>query len=470
MTQTTTAGRPTVYSVGRDVAVLGGLATLVLLPGLIWGPYDDAAIFGVLGEGITRGALPYRDLWDHKPPGVYLIAAAAAFMPGATWPWLWAANVAALTWTGWFIARMAGVLVAGITVIVIGLWPLTLGGAQTESFAALPAAAAFYAANRKQWFWAGLLSGAAILFSFQLLAILPALIVLAGFRLSPTVYGAVGVLTVGLVTTLILIGTGTASAAFDVLWTYNRVYLSLDRTGDLRVLPELVLPFLPLVFMLPFRRSRWSRIDTASVIWLASGALLIALQGRLFPHYAIPLAIPLAVLAGPAADRQVARLAAITVTATVLVFGFGHAVLTYQSDHRGPATEAVARWIETNADADRILDWGVDANIYLSTGLPPAGKYPYLLPLVTPDYVSEPMVDDWLRSLERDPPDLIIDSEAANPHWEDGDDFFRPPPPGSAGGRTADLVEPFREWVRMNYVSVAEVSGRKIYVLKAQEN
>jgi hypothetical protein len=456
---------------GRDVVLLASLATLVLLPGLVWGPYDDAAIFGVLGEGILRGAMPYRDLWDHKPPGVYMVAAAAALMPGPSWPWLWAASVVALTWTGLIIRRMAGLLVAATTVISMGLWPLTLGGGQTESFAAVPAAAAFYFAIRKRWFLAGILSGAAILFSFQLLALLPALIVFAGFRLVPMAQGAIGLSIVVLVATFALIATGTASSAFDVLWTYNRVYLSSDRAGDLRHLWELILPLLPLLCLLPFRGSRWSRTDTAAAVWLGTAALLISFQGRLFPHYVIPLAIPLAILAAPGADRPFARVTAIAASGTLLAIGFGTAALAYKTEHRGPATEEVARWIETNANPDiRILDWGVDANIYLSTGLRPAGRYPYLLPLVTPNYASAPMVEDWLRSLERDPPDLIIDSEAANPHWPEGQDFLRPPPPGAAGGRTADLVGPFRQWVLMNYQYVAEVHGRKIYLLKPQEN
>jgi len=66
------------------------LAAFVLLPGLLLGPYQDAGIFATLGEQLTRGELPYRDAWDHKPPGTYVIAALAAAIPGPTWPAFWA--------------------------------------------------------------------------------------------------------------------------------------------------------------------------------------------------------------------------------------------------------------------------------------------------------------------------------------------------------------------------------------------
>ena len=65
----------------RDVLFLG--LTLILfyllrLPSLIepyW--YGDEAIYLTLGEGIRHNLVLYRDIFDHKPPLIYLIAAAA---------------------------------------------------------------------------------------------------------------------------------------------------------------------------------------------------------------------------------------------------------------------------------------------------------------------------------------------------------------------------------------------------------
>jgi hypothetical protein len=250
-------------------------------------------------------------------------------------------------------------MVAVISVISMALWPLALGGGQTETFAALPAAGATYAASRRQWLAAGLLCGLATVFSFQAVAMVPALVVLSGLELRALARGAGGFLAVWSAVLIALLATGTMSSAVEVLWSYNRIYLASDRTQDLYRMPELVLPLLPLVAFLPFRTVGLRRIDVAAVAWLITAIVLISLQGRLLPHYVIPLAIPLAVLAGPAALRPIGRRAAIVVTLVVAAFGLGHAMLTYQSDHRGPATEAVARWIRANAGSGAlILDWG----------------------------------------------------------------------------------------------------------------
>src|SRR5262245_37981932 len=36
----------------------------------------DQALFAVIGEGLLRGDRLYVDLWDHKPPAIYVLYAA----------------------------------------------------------------------------------------------------------------------------------------------------------------------------------------------------------------------------------------------------------------------------------------------------------------------------------------------------------------------------------------------------------
>lgn len=35
--------------------------------------YQDEGVFLAIGKGMALGRLPYRDFWDHKPPGIYLM-------------------------------------------------------------------------------------------------------------------------------------------------------------------------------------------------------------------------------------------------------------------------------------------------------------------------------------------------------------------------------------------------------------
>ena len=65
---------------GQTFAAWLGVAALYLwvrLP-LLGVPLDrDEGAFALIGRGLLQGELPYRDLFDHKPPGVFAIYAFA---------------------------------------------------------------------------------------------------------------------------------------------------------------------------------------------------------------------------------------------------------------------------------------------------------------------------------------------------------------------------------------------------------
>ncbi|MCU0685751.1 MAG: hypothetical protein MUF34_26490 [Polyangiaceae bacterium] len=44
----------------------------------------DQGIYAVVGEGMTRGLAPYKDLWDFKPPGIFLLYAGARTLFGGS--------------------------------------------------------------------------------------------------------------------------------------------------------------------------------------------------------------------------------------------------------------------------------------------------------------------------------------------------------------------------------------------------
>src|SRR5439155_7290378 len=67
------------------LAVWTGLIVLYLavrVPLLAVPLERDEGNFGVIGQAILRGEVPYRDVFEHKPPGVfYLYALALLFVP-----------------------------------------------------------------------------------------------------------------------------------------------------------------------------------------------------------------------------------------------------------------------------------------------------------------------------------------------------------------------------------------------------
>jgi hypothetical protein len=255
--------------------------------------------------------------------------------------------------------------------------------------------------------------------------------------------------------------TGALPAAWDALVVYSGVYLGSSGSEDVKNAWHLLVIVLPL---LPAVRIRSERIDLAMMLWLVVSLGLLALQGRILGHYATAYVIPLAILARhPSLGRR--RLLTISVACSLVI----SLAATRSYAQRGPATEAIGDWIrEHTATVDRILVWGVDANVYLTADRAPAGEYPYLIPLVTPGYTTQQMVEDWVAELAAMPPAVIVDSEAANPHWPDDADFLRPPPPGAAGGRDLDLLDPFRSFVRREYELAAVIEERKIYVRRGR--
>lgn len=440
------------------------LSALLLLPGVLLGPYQDAGIFATIGEQLTRGALPYRDAWDHKPPGTYLVAAVAALLPGPTWPAFWAIAVAWLAATGMVLRRGVGLPLAAIAVVSMGLYPAAVGGGETEAFAALPAAFAFLGAWRSRWLLAGVAAGVALTFSVQSAPLLAALLVFAGTRPRPIALGALGIGLVGAVVVGGLAVAGILPEAFDAVVVYNRLYLESDRSGDLPVVFHLAVVLLPLGVALPFiAPRRLDRADAAAIAWLVVSALFLATQGRLIAHYVIPLAIPLAILArGPWAKRPAIAAVALATLAMVAV-----SVVVAVRDvplHRGRIAGEIGAWVLAHTDpGETVLVWGVDAGVYVVAERAPAGRYPYALPLVTHGYATPTMIRTWVAELDGAPPRLIVDSEAVSSYWPDDADFLRPPAPGAAGGRDLDLLDPLRDWARPRYVLVEEIEGRKIY-------
>jgi len=130
-------------------------AAMLLGPGLVTGPLGDSAVFVLEGSRIREGYMPYRDLWDQKPPGVYLINALGQM----ALPWV---NAWLISWLLTLASTAAAVLLIDlllrrrlsssaswgwslVSCVGVACYPIALGGGLTESFALLPLVAALLA-------------------------------------------------------------------------------------------------------------------------------------------------------------------------------------------------------------------------------------------------------------------------------------------------------------------------------------
>ena len=139
----------------------------------------DQGLFALFGRLIPEGWLPYRDLWDSKPPLVLYTYPLAFTLFGERVAGLWWFEGAWLGLTALVAGAMASRLwgrwagIAAAFFLVVGTWAPGWGGywarAQAEVFLALPllGAAWFAWLGRERAdapFWCGVLTGVASLY------------------------------------------------------------------------------------------------------------------------------------------------------------------------------------------------------------------------------------------------------------------------------------------------------------------
>ena len=115
-----------------------------------------------------------------------------------------------------------------------------------------------------------------------------------------------------------------------------------------------------------------------------------------------------------------------------------------------------------------MLVWGNEPYLYRLAERSPATRYSYLYPLTTPAYSTTHQIDDVLRTLQANPPAVVVDAGSTAP----GQPGFLPlliDRPIAREGRELDLLDPLRSFVAARYRLEGIVSGWPIYVLRNPE-
>ena len=136
----------------------------------------DEAVYSYVGWGMLDGLVPYKDVFDHKPPGIYLLYALAFLLFG---PKALSIKVLATIYTlGTVLAvflvgrKMAGERVGCMAALLFGIFScgpkIEGGGVNTEIFLVLPYTLAAYfllrtvdTAGRRHYLFFGLWTGLA---------------------------------------------------------------------------------------------------------------------------------------------------------------------------------------------------------------------------------------------------------------------------------------------------------------------
>jgi hypothetical protein len=278
----------------------------------------DSAAFLAIGKLLQHGLLLYRDLWDTKPPGIYLYQSAVfAVLPVEVW---------SLRLTDYVLYVGAGIVFYRLCAVE-ARWPLALAatavwlflnhhpsfniaGFYTEEYTAMCAIAAVAAALR---YWragglgwvaaSGVATAAAIIFKHPGVACaVPVLCLISGRRplRALPLYAVCSAVPLLLVVAYFWWHAALAEF-FDCQFLYLLVQQGVTQTGDVglaarfqelgartweRFAPYPVLLW-PAVLGSAVCLLRPSRFRLAALTWLAADLLLIAAQKFYYEHYFI---------------------------------------------------------------------------------------------------------------------------------------------------------------------------------------
>jgi Dolichyl-phosphate-mannose-protein mannosyltransferase len=369
----------------------------------------DEGFYLVVGDRLIHGFLPYIDIWDRKPIGLFLIYGAIRLLGGTGLLQYHVVATLFAAGTSWLIYRIAcpvagrfGAIIAGLAYL---LWIETIegGGGQAPIFYNLFTAAmaaltlrALGDENRTPFHLragcAMLLGGLAIqvkytaLFEVAYFGALLGCHLLRHERLAVAAGKTFLLAIIALAPTLTAIGFYAAIGQLPTFWFANFqsiFYRETTDPGELHhALIEMIKHVSPLAvcFVAGLWHLRHSK-NPATRFWqsVMGGWLIAALigyfsVGALFPHYMLPLFVPLAIAASPIFRRWPLG---IGLSGLVLWIPFSN--LDYPdfstTDRVRAETDALARLIPADVDRGCLQIFAGPPILYLRTRACFASRY-----------------------------------------------------------------------------------------------
>jgi hypothetical protein len=299
----------------------------------------DEQYYLLVGDRMLHGAVPYLDIWDRKPIGLFLLFMGMRMLPGdALLAYQLTATLFAALTGGVILlgarrlgATTLGAVAAGCAYI---LWLSFLSGRGGQSpvyynllmaiggylTLCLPELARRRAIGRivASGAVACLLAGLAIQVKYTpmvegaffglayLWYLRRAGAGIGGLAGAGALWAVLGIApTVAAILAFRAMGTG----AFDAFWFSNFASITLRRgypaakiAARLAGTTAQLAPF-AICAVLSWRGSGSRETLRIALAWLAAALVAFAMIGAFFDHYALPLLVPLAMLAGPALGR-----------------------------------------------------------------------------------------------------------------------------------------------------------------------
>ena len=432
----------------RLPVALAAAAALARLPFLGEPLYSDQALFSLIGAGLRGGAAPYTDLWDHKPPLLYVAYALAEAWPGGVAAAEIALVAACAVFFAGIMARVSGPRAgawAGFLYAIFynnahfgGFWSRL----QPEVVGELPFLMGLWlllgGAGRRRAAAAGVALAASVWVKFTIApAALAYLVVLAepGRRRAA---GAFAAGFVGLTAAVVawLAAAGALPDAWHAVFGFNLHHASAPSLWvAAAALPALVALFFPFSVFAALGPPPGTTGRRFLAAWAAGALAAVAIQGRWWPYHCLPLSAPLIGLAAPALSRWLtdpsralafrAALALAALSPFALALGRYHLVLHprwspgFVEGFAGPVWGLVGGAWGRLADGggagarpgDSLYVQGYEPSLFRLSGLPVAGRFPLHYP-VSDDHTDRVFRArsraELMRIFDEDPPAFVI--------------------------------------------------------------
>lgn len=460
---------PPIHNHRREwfLILAGFLFVMLRIPSLVepwW--YGDEGIYQVVGKAIRNGSLLYRDIWDNKPPILYLIY--AAFDGELYWVKL-ASLIAGLLSIGSFFLLSKKLLTNGrhyiatlLYAVLFGL-PLIEGNiANAENFMLLPTTTALYFAIRylkEKNLKFIIIAGFLLSISFMMKAVavfdfLAILFILLAFNIDKTKQISIknfskeflftlSFLFLSVFTSIYFFAKGAFADFFGAVLSQNIDYVSSENIfifpmGTLIIKSILAFIFLLILFV---KRNGLGKNKFIIYVWLVFAFYSALFSQRGYTHYFL-LVLPAFCLLVANIRPYSKKIILDGMIVFVLIFaafnyfkiygktlgyyknyldfiGDGKSVERYQSffDSFTPRDYEIVRFIKTNLkNSDQIFLWSDSAQIYALADIRPIGKYTVSYHITFYDKAME----ETKKMIEKKQPRYIIQTK------ENGLNMFLP--------------------------------------------
>ena len=429
-------------------------------------PAEDTGVFLYAAQRLLDGGAPYRDIWDHKLPGVYFVDAVGLALAGRLGIWLVQIVflVAAVLVGFRAMRREFGDVPAfvGSLAWLVASPRLFLEDGQSNfvEFFALPlqfGALLLYTPpiSAARALTIGAFGGAAALFKPTVVGIWIAIGLVTLFRqrwsaIQPVAAIAAGALIpIGLVVAWAL-ARGVLDLMIDQGLGYNRAYAAIrpaetrfaELIGGLRLTLPSGLSLIALtVWLYAVATRRWRSPLVQVALVALPVEFVLSTFGRGYHYYFLAWLPAMGVLAAFGAS-ELRRLAPPRAARLALIFGtllmcLQPAVLVTRlalSDDGG-RYDGIVSFIGANSRPDEtVLIWGANAPVLvLAERLAPTRFVYQYAPLNTRGYTKPAHIEQFLTDLQRNRPVLILDASdegqgitppldtAKFPSWNSGD-------------------------------------------------